>query len=314
MLEVKGLAVDYYTEEGIVHALQGVSLEVRPGETLSLVGESGSGKSTLALAVLGLLPRRARVSGSIIFRGQNLLSLSEEEMRKLRGDRITVVFQEPLTALNPVFTVGRFLKDVYLTHKGGSEREAEERALEMLRKVKVPAPEKVLNSYPHELSGGMRQRVLIAASLINEPDLVIMDEPTSALDVSVQAQIIRLIYELKEQVKASFIFITHNLGVAASVGDRIAVMYAGKVMEVASKGELFSNPLHPYTKGLLASVPRVSGGEVKPIPGTVPDLRNPPPGCRFHPRCPYRFEPCDKEVPELKEVEKGHWVACYLWR
>ncbi len=311
LLEVNDLRVSYHTDEGVVRAVDGITLSLDRRETLAVVGESGSGKSTLALAVIGLLPKTARVEGSIRFLDRELTTLREEEFRRLRGDRITIVFQEPMTALNPVFTIGRFMRDIYLTHREGSEEEALSLAREWLSKVKVPGPEKVLNSYPHELSGGMRQRVLIASSLMLEPDLVIMDEPTSALDVSVQAQILRLIAELKSQVDASFIFITHNLGVAAAVGDRVAVMYAGKVVETASKREIFSNPLHPYTKGLLKAVPKVSGGEVEPIPGTVPSLVNPPSGCRFHPRCPLADGRCAEEEPALTEVEPGHWVACH---
>ncbi len=311
LLEVDNLRVRYRTDEGVVRAVDGVSLSLGRRETLAVVGESGSGKSTLALAVIGLLPRSAEVEGSVRFMGRELTSMGEGELRRIRGDRITIVFQEPMTALNPVFTVGRFMRDIYLTHREGSEDEALSLAREWLARVKVPGPEKVLGSYPHELSGGMRQRVLIAASLMLEPDLVLMDEPTSALDVSVQAQILRLIAELKREVSASFVFITHNLGVAAAVGDRIAVMYAGKLMEVASKADLFSNPLHPYTRGLLRAVPRVSGGEVEPIPGSVPSLVNPPEGCRFHPRCPLADERCAREEPELREVGPGHWVACH---
>ncbi len=312
LLEVRDLKVSYRTDEGILRAVDGLFFTLDRRETLSVVGESGSGKSTLALAIIGLLPKNAHVSGSIKFKDQELLQLGEEDFRKLRGNRITIVFQEPMTALNPVFTIGRFLRDIYLTHRQGSEEEALKVAREWLVKVKVPGPEKVLSSYPHELSGGMRQRVLIAASLMNEPDLVLMDEPTSALDVSVQAQILRLIAELKEQVEASFIFITHNLGVAAAVGDRIAVMYAGRLVELAKKEELFREPLHPYTQGLLRAVPRVSGGEVEPIPGTVPSLVNPPLGCRFHPRCHKAFDKCSVEEPQLVEVKPGHYVACHL--
>ncbi len=311
LLKVSDLRVSYRTDEGIVRAVEGVSFTLERRKTLAVVGESGSGKSTLALAIIGLLPRSVEVEGSIRFLDMELTGMKEEEIRKLRGDRITIVFQEPMTALNPVFTVGRFMKDIYLTHREGSEEDALSLAMEWLGKVKVPGPEKVLNSYPHELSGGMRQRVLIAASLMLEPDLVLMDEPTSALDVSVQAQILRLIAELKSQVSASFIFITHNLGVAAAVGDEIAVMYAGKLVELASKRNLFEEPLHPYTKGLMKAVPRIRGGGVEPIPGSVPSLVNPPKGCRFHPRCPIADERCREEEPELREIRPGHWVACH---
>ncbi len=311
LLEVHDLRVSYHTDEGTVKAVDSVTLSLGRRETLAIVGESGSGKSTLALSIIGLLPKTARVDGSIRFLNKELTSLREEEFRRLRGDRITIVFQEPMTALNPVFTIGKFMRDIYLTHRGGTEKDALSLAREWLGKVKVPGPEKVLSSYPHELSGGMRQRVLIASSLMLEPDLVIMDEPTSALDVSVQAQILRLIAELKSQVEASFIFITHNLGVAAAVGDRVAVMYAGKIVEMASKEEIFSNPMHPYTQGLLRAVPKVSGGEVEPIPGSVPSLVNPPSGCRFHPRCPLADERCAEEEPALMEVGSGHWVACH---
>jgi oligopeptide/dipeptide ABC transporter ATP-binding protein len=321
VLRISGLKIYYKGDSGLVKAVDGVSLSINRGSSLAIVGESGSGKTTLGHAIMRLLPYNAVIAGGeIIFNGRNVLSLSKEELRKLRGYRLTMVFQEPSAALNPVFKIGSFLRDVLKKGKGASmsESELKEEMISLLRKVRIPSPEEVLNKYPHELSGGMKQRVLIAAAIANGPDLMIADEPTSALDVSVQAQILKLLDELRAKMGLSLIFITHNLGVAAQVSDQIAVMYAGKIMELAPTSSIFETPKHPYTSMLLKTIPTIRRELKKEglaaIPGSLPDLTSPPPGCRFHPRCPMAMEDCRKVDPEPIEVEKGHFVSCLLYR
>jgi len=320
ILKIKDLKIFYRGDLGLVRAVDGVTLKLERGSSLAVVGESGSGKTTLGHAIMGLLPHNAVVAGGeILFKGSNLLTMKREELRKLRGDRISMIFQEPSAALNPVFKIGSFLRDVLKRGRGRgmSDEEIEREAVSLLRKVRIPSPEEVMKRYPHELSGGMKQRVLIAASIANNPDLIIADEPTSALDVSVQAQILRLLQELRIKMNLSIIFITHNLGVAAQVSDAVAVMYAGKIMEIAPTTKIFQNPKHPYTVMLMKTVPTIRR-EIKKeglvaIPGSLPDLSSPPPGCRFHPRCPMAMEVCRREEPEMVEVEDNHFVACHLY-
>jgi oligopeptide/dipeptide ABC transporter ATP-binding protein len=315
ILSIKNLKIGYETESGLLIAVNSVNLNVYSGETLAIIGESGSGKSTLALSILRLLPSNAKIiSGSIEYSGVNLLSLTDEEMRKIRGNKIAYIPQEPSTALNPSFTVYTFLKDVVYSHRFIEKKELKKYLIDVLKKVRIPNPEKFLNFYPFELSGGMKQRILIAASLLNNPNLLIADEPTSALDVSVQAQILALISSLKKEFNMSIIFITHNLSVAAQIADRIAIMYAGKVLEIGDINEIYENPAHPYTQGLLSSVPRLQRTKrLRSIPGFIPNLTNPPSGCIFHPRCPYIKEKCKKFEPKKYNLSNNHEVYCWLY-
>ncbi len=328
LLKVRELKTYFHTEDGVVKAVDGVDFEVYPGETLGLVGESGCGKSVTSLSIMRLLPARTAFhpSGTIEFfdREKNeyvdFLKLPQEEMRKYRGRKVSMIFQEPMTALNPLFTIGDQLMEVVLTHNPNVTRqEARERAIEMLRKVGIPAPEKRVDEYPHELSGGMRQRVVIAMALMLNPDLVIADEPTTALDVTIQAQILELMKELQEELGTAYILITHNLGVVAQYAHRIAVMYLGKIVEYADVRTIFHNPMHPYTIGLLQSIPRLDRGRLKEklpsIPGSVPSPLNMPKGCRFNTRCVVAKEEwgCFEEEPPLVEVEPGHWVRCWKY-
>lgn len=317
MLEIKNLKTYLQTPRGTVKAVDGVNLTIFPGETVGLVGESGCGKSMTALSILKLYPQPQGkiVEGEILFENRNLVPLKEEEMRKIRGKKISMVFQEPMTSLDPVFPVGEEIMEVLQIHEALSPPLAKEKAIEMLRLVRIPEPERIFHSYPHQLSGGMRQRVMIAIALACRPRLLLADEPTTALDVTIQAQILELIEELKEELQTAVLLITHDLGVVAETCQRVAVMYAGKIVEKAEVFELFDNPLHPYTQALLASLPRLEEEqeELASIPGNVPDLLNPPPGCRFHPRCPQAFERCQREEPQLKEKEAKHWVACHLY-
>ncbi|MEB3807236.1 MAG: ABC transporter ATP-binding protein [Desulfurococcales archaeon] len=314
LLEVRNLSVTYITDEGEVYALDDASISIERGEIVSLVGESGSGKSTMARSIMRLLPSYARVdSGVVLFKGRNLLELDEDEMNRIRGSEISMIFQEPNTALNPVFKIKDFMTDVYLAHNpDATKKEAIERSIELLREVRIPSPEKVLERYPHELSGGMKQRVLIATSLLNNPDLLIADEPTSALDVSVQAQIIALLKRLQERNRMSVLFITHNLAVAAQISDRIIVMYAGMVMEDSPVYDLFEEPLHPYTKLLLKVIPRIGSEKLEPLPGSIPDLRRKITGCPFRDRCPYAREECSERPPPA--TIGGRRVYCWLYR
>jgi len=319
LLHVESLQTHFHTRDGIVRAVDGVSFDVMPGETLAVVGESGCGKSVTAMSILRLLPMPpARIAGGRIeFEGRNLLELSEPEMRKVRGNAISMIFQEPMTSLNPVLTIGRQIAEALVLHRGLSEREATTRATEMLRKVHIPEAERRITQYPHELSGGMRQRVMIAMALACGPRLLIADEPTTALDVTIQAQILELMRELRDDTGASIILITHDLGVVAEIAHRVVVMYAGRKVEEASIEELFAAPRHPYTRGLLGSMPHLgdsvneTGKRLVEIPGMVPSLKEPPPGCLFAPRCPNAEDRCTREAPPLERHGAGHWAACW---
>ncbi len=313
LLRVRELRTYFFTRRGVVKAVDGVDLSLEEGRTLGLVGESGCGKSVTALSILRLVPRpRGRiVGGEIRYQGRNLLDLPEEEMRRIRGGEIGMVFQEPMTSLNPVFTIGDQLMEAITVHHRMSRREARERALELLSAVGFPDPALRLKNYPHQLSGGMRQRVMIAIALAGEPRVLIADEPTTALDVTIQAQILDLIQRLKEERGLSVIFITHNLGIVASFADEVAVMYAGRIVERAGVEAIFHQPLHPYTRGLLESVPRPSSDHLHPIPGSVPTEEVP--GCPFHPRCREAMEVCRDTLPPLLPLPEGREVRCWLY-
>jgi peptide/nickel transport system ATP-binding protein len=319
LLEVDDLRTWFFTRDGVVRAVDGVSLRVMPGETLAIVGESGCGKSVTALSMLRLVPSPPGriVSGSIRFAGRDLLSLNDAEMRDIRGNQISMIFQEPMTSLNPVMTIGRQVGEILELHQGLGRIRARRRAVEMLRLVHIPEPERRIAQYPHELSGGMRQRVMIAMALACNPKLLIADEPTTALDVTIQAQILDLMRELKQKIDAAIILITHDLGVVAEMAERVVVMYAGHKAEEAPVGPLFRRPLHPYTKGLLGSVPRlgVASADGPPrlaeIPGTVPSLKDALPGCPFTARCPFATEICHSEMPAFEEKEAQHFAACF---
>lgn len=317
LLDVRHLETHFVTGEGTARAVDGVSLHVKRGETLGLVGESGCGKSVTSLSVLRLVPSPPGkiVGGEIWFKGRNLMELPEPEMRKIRGNEISLIFQEPMTALNPVFSVGEQIAEVFRIHRGMKKREALDHAVEMMERVRIPAPRQRVHEYPHQMSGGMRQRVMIAMALACDPDLLIADEPTTALDVTVQAQILALMEELKERTDAAVILITHDLGVIAEVADRVAVMYAGHVVEEGSVHDIFDNPLHPYTMGLLKSIPQLDApatDRLHTIEGVVPNPMDFPTGCRFHPRCDQCFDACDKNDPTTLEVRPNHSAACLL--
>jgi peptide/nickel transport system ATP-binding protein len=318
LLEVRDLRVRFHTEDGIVHASDGINYTIDRGEALGIVGESGSGKSVSALTVMGLTRfQHAEISGEILFDGRDLLKASDEEMRKIRGNEIAMIFQDPLSSLHPFYKVGRQLVEAMRTHQDVSRNKARERAIELLRMVGIPEPARRFDAYPHEFSGGMRQRAMIAMALVNDPRLLIADEPTTALDVTVQAQILDLISRLQDELGTAVILITHDLGVVAEVTNRIAVMYAGRIIEYADKRDLFRGPEHPYTWGLLQSIPRLDrprDEELVPIPGRPPSLINRPRGCHFHPRCPY-VRPRHREVdPPLEPLpdDSSHLVACLL--
>lgn len=367
LLSIRNLRTYFYTYAGVVHALEGIDLDVHKGETIGLVGETGCGKSVTSLSIMRLVanPPGRIVDGKILFKGEDLLHKSEEEMRKIRGDEITMVFQDPMTYLNPVMTLGDQIAEVITLHqdlakeyvkyrvaelkKRFSEAESEgrdsapikeqlsrmetmletppklsrgqmkeiaiQRVVDVLRLVRMPYPEKVVKQYPHELSGGMRQRAMIAMALSCNPDLLIADEPTTALDATIQAQLLALLNELKKEVGASVMIITHDLGIVAETCERVVVMYAGQIAEVSQTKDLFRRPLHPYTQGLLRAVPKlhVEVEELEIIPGSVPNLIYPPSGCRFHPRCPFAMERCRAESPPMYDVGREHQVACYLY-
>jgi len=321
LLEVKGLKTYFYTEDGVVRAVDGVNFEVYPGEVLGLVGESGCGKSVTSLSIMRLIAKPGRVdAGEILLDGENLLELPEDEMIKVRGNRISMIFQQPQTALNPVFRVGDQLSEVLSVHQDLGREAGRKRAVALLKMVGVPDPERRVDAYPHELSGGMAQRVMIAMALACVPELLIADEPTTALDVTIQAQILDLMRDLRRDMGTSVILITHDLGVVAEMAERVAVMYAGEIVEQADVNALFDEPLHPYTQGLIGSIPVL--GEMKEkldvIPGSVPNLVNLPPGCRFAPRCQarlkYALTICAEVKPELEEVKPGHHVRCWLYQ
>jgi len=316
LLKAKNLKTHFFTHEGTVKAVNGISFDINLGETLGIVGESGCGKSVTALSIMRLIPHPPGkiVSGEIYFEGRNLLELDEKEMRKIRGKKISMIFQEPMTSLDPVFTIGHEIMESIQLHQGLKKEEARQKAIEALKIVGMPDAEKRINHYPHELSGGMRQRAMIAMALSCNPTLLIADEPTTALDVTIQAQILRLINELKEKFDASVMLITHDLGVIAEMCDYVAVMYAGRIVEYTDVDTLFRNPLHPYTKGLNKSIPRmdVEVEHLDTIRGLVPNLLDLPSGCPFHPRCDFCLKKCIEEMPELIEAEDHHLVKCHL--
>jgi peptide/nickel transport system ATP-binding protein len=320
LLEVDGLQTHFFTRDGIVRAVDGVSFSVAPGETLAVVGESGCGKSVTSLSILRLIasPPGRIVAGRVVFQGRDLLGLSEDEMRAVRGNAISMIFQEPMTSLNPALTVGRQIAESLVLHRGLSQNEAMAKAVEMLRKVRMPESERRVRQYPHELSGGMRQRVMIAMALACGPKLLIADEPTTALDVTIQAQILELMRELGRETGAAIILITHDLGVVAEMAQRVVVMYAGRKVEEAPVDELFARPRHPYTRGLLGSMPHLGdsahgegGKRLVEIPGMVPSLKDEQPGCLFAPRCPNAIPRCSQEAPPLTAHGSGHWAACW---
>ncbi len=314
LLEVKDLRTSFFTPRGEIRAVDGVSFSVAPGRLTGIVGESGSGKTVSALSVMRLLPDNARiVGGSINFEGNDLATLPEARMRAIRGARIAMIFQEPMTSLNPVFTIGSQIGEAIRLHQRLPRAAVRERTIEALRMVGIADPERRLRDYPHQLSGGMRQRVMIAMALACNPRLLIADEPTTALDVTIQAQILDLIRELQERLGLAVILVTHDLGIVAQYADDVTILYAARVMERAAAAELFRNPLSPYTKGLLASIPGVNGARqrrLQAIPGFIPGPLNPPSGCRFHPRCPLAIDQCARVEPPLEEKAPGHHVAC----
>lgn len=318
LVEVKNLQTYFYTEEGVVKAVDGVDYEIYPGETLGIVGESGCGKSVTSLSIMRLVesPPGKIEGGKINFQGKDLTKLSEKEMRKIRGNDISMIFQEPMTSLNPVYTVGDQIIEAIMLHKGVKRKEARQQAIEMLQKVGIPLPEQRVDEYPHQLSGGMRQRVMIAMALSCDPQLLIADEPTTALDVTIQAQILELMNSLKESYGMAIMMITHDLGVIAEVSDRVAVMYAGKVVEYTDVDSLFEDPKHPYTWGLMNSIPKLDKDveRLDAIPGSVPSPLNFPEGCKFNTRCPLAEGKCFTDEPELIDAEAGHKVRCWRYK
>ena len=317
LLQVRDLKTYFYTSQGVVKAVDGVSYDIQEGETVALVGESGCGKTMSALSIMRLVPRpQGKIEdGEILFQGRNLLALDEEEMRKIRGAEIAMIFQEPMSSLNPVLTIGRQITETLEAHHPVSGEEAKRRALDLLRLVGIPDPAQRFSDYPHQLSGGMRQRVMIAIAVSCGPKLILADEPTTALDVTIQAQILELLRGLSQEFGLAMIIITHNLGVVARYADRVHVMYAGKIIESASAREIYQNPRHPYTLGLLHSVPRLDQprrAKLDPIEGQPPDLWNLPEGCSFAPRCKFVAERCVREAPPLRDLENHHRSACWV--
>jgi peptide/nickel transport system ATP-binding protein len=317
LLDVRDLKTHFHTDDGIVRAVDGVSFSVSKGQTFAIVGESGSGKSVTCLTIMGLNSgRRIDISGEAVFDGTDLLTIPRDQLRRYRGERISMIFQDPMTSLNPVHTIGRQLREAVLLHNDVTKAQATARALEMLRAVRIPRPETRLDDYPHQFSGGMRQRVMIAMALINNPDLLIADEPTTALDVTTQAQILKLMNELQRDFGSAIILITHDLGVVAETADDVLVMYAAKPAEQGGYEDVFYRPQHPYTWGLLRSLPHLTppGQELNPIPGSPPSLLSPPPGCRFHVRCSHAMSICSEQEPEFAQVagSEKHYAACHL--
>jgi oligopeptide/dipeptide ABC transporter ATP-binding protein len=314
LLQITNLCTSFFTDAGEVKAVRGVGFNLDKGKTIGLVGESGCGKSVTALSIMRLVSFPGKiVQGEIVYNGKNLLGLSEDEMRKIRGAEIAMVFQEPMTSLNPVLTIGNQISEAIILHQGLKKNEAMEKVIDVLRLVGIPSPEKRIRDYPHQMSGGMRQRAMIAMALSCTPSILIADEPTTALDVTIQAQILELIQDLQKKLNMAMILITHDLGVVAETVDHVAVMYAGKIVEYTNTKTLFAEPLHPYTIGLLDSLPTIerTGRVLKAIPGTVPGLIDLPHGCSFYDRCPKRDAICTEHEPELVEVKKGHFAACY---
>ncbi len=315
LLRIRDLRTSFFTSDGEVRAVDGVTFDIGAGKTMGLVGESGCGKSVTALSIMQLLSKGVGriVGGEIVYQGDNLASFGDEQMRAIRGNEISMIFQEPMTSLNPVFTIGEQIAETVCLHQGASKKEARDRAVEMLRLVKIAEPEKRVKDYPHQLSGGMRQRAMIAMALSCNPTLLMADEPTTALDVTIQAQILELIQELQDQLGMAVLLITHDLGVVAEQADEVAVMYAGKIVERAKPEIIFARPKHPYTIGLMNSVPGVTGTKqhrLEAIPGIVPSPLNWPSGCRFRDRCAQADDSCGESQPELLEIEPGHWVSC----
>ncbi|HNZ82717.1 MAG TPA: ABC transporter ATP-binding protein [Sedimentibacter sp.] len=317
LLRVNNLKTYFYSDRGIVKAVDDVSFYVNEGETLGIVGESGCGKSITCMSLVRLVetPPGKYEGGEIIFNGEDMLKVSDTRIRQIRGNDISFIFQEPMTSLNPVFKIGRQISEALILHRGMSKDEARKESIRMLELVKIPNPERVVDDYPFALSGGMRQRAMIAMALACEPMLLIADEPTTALDVTIQAQVLDLMNELKKKINASIIFITHDLGVIAEMSDRVMVMYAGKIAEMASTVEIFKNPKHPYTMGLIGSKPDMAteSARLNVIPGNVPDLSNLPAGCPFHPRCDKAMDICKKDFPAEKTLYDGHKISCWLY-
>ena len=316
ILEVRDLKTHFFTDDGVVEAVDGVSFTIKRGEVLGLVGESGCGKSVASLSIMRLIDKPGKiVGGEVIFKGENLLKKTEEEMRKIRGSEIAMIFQEPMTSLNPVFTIGNQIIEAILLHQDLSEEEAKKRTIELLNLVGIPEPERRFAQYPHELSGGMRQRAMIAMAISCNPDLLISDEATTALDVTIQAQILELMKDLQKKIGMAVLFITHDLALVAEMANNIAVTYTGKIVEYSDARSVFKNPKHPYTYGLLRSVPNLLSEETKvelpAIEGMVPSPYHMPQGCHFNPRCPFATEICRKEMPELNELEPHHLVRCF---
>ncbi|MDJ1138206.1 ABC transporter ATP-binding protein [Streptomyces iconiensis] len=318
LLEVRDLHVDFHTRDGIVKAVNGVNYSVDAGETLAVLGESGSGKSVTAQAIMGILdmPPGRIPKGEILFQGEDMLTMSKEQRRKLRGAKIAMIFQDALSSLNPVLSVGYQLGEMFRVHQGLSRKEARAKSIELMDRVNIPAAKDRVRDYPHQFSGGMRQRIMIAMALALEPDLIIADEPTTALDVTVQAQVMELLADLQREFNMGLILITHDLGVVADVADKIAVMYAGRIVETAPVKELYKAPAHPYTRGLLDSIPRLDqkGRELYAIQGLPPNMSRVPEGCAFHPRCPAAQDICRSELPPLAEVGAGRGSACHFWK
>jgi oligopeptide/dipeptide ABC transporter ATP-binding protein len=316
LLQVEGLTTYFFTEAGIVKAVEDVSYDVRKGESVGLVGESGSGKTVSALSVMRIVPKPGRIlQGRVNYAGEDLLMKSEEEMRKIRGSRIAMIFQDPTSSLNPVYSVETQLTEIMRQHQDLTREEAKDRARKLLELVGIPEAEKRLSEYPHQFSGGMKQRICIARALALEPDLLFGDEPTTNLDVTIQAQVLELLKKLQKDLHMSLVMITHDMGIIADMTQRVVVLYAGRVAEVSRTYDLYKHPRHPYTEALLAAVPRLDKRKVlEVIPGNIPNLIDPPSGCRFHPRCKYATEICKEKVPQLEDSGDGHLVACHHWR
>ncbi|MEV0919705.1 ABC transporter ATP-binding protein [Streptomyces sp. NPDC049967] len=318
LLEVRDLHVEFHTRDGVAKAVNGVNYSVSEGETLAVLGESGSGKSVTAQAIMGILdmPPGKISGGEILFKDRDLLKLKKEERRKIRGQEMAMIFQDALSSLNPVLTVGEQLGEMFVVHRGASRKDAKAKAVELMDRVRIPAAKERVGNYPHQFSGGMRQRIMIAMALALEPSLIIADEPTTALDVTVQAQVMDLLAELQRELNMGLILITHDLGVVADVADKIAVMYAGRIVETSPVHDIYQAPAHPYTQGLLRSIPRLDqkGRELYAIKGLPPNLLHIPPGCAFNPRCPMAQDVCRTDVPPLFDVAENRQSACYFWK